>query len=205
MNQDDVAKARHRRPDLQELREERRILDERHRRLGMIGEVFDLLRRKCVVDADGGSARMHDPEVGDDVLGDVARDDKAELAGAEAELPQRQRYGRDLLAIAGPREHLPIAVLLPAQGGPVAPLLFRIGEDRADRLARDRRVDVGSLGDYVHPYLLARVVRRPPRTYTISQWGLLGDLRSVAAFDRHAGRAEPCLCPCLCWPAPYPL
>ncbi len=170
MNQDDVAQAGHPRPDLEELGEESFVLDERHRGLGMVGDVLDLFRRERVVHADRRSAGMHDPEVSDDVLGDVARHDQAELARAEAELPQRQRHGRDLLAIASPREHLPIAVLLPAQRGPVAPLFFRIGEDRADRLARDGRVDVGSLGDYVHPYLLARVVRRPPRTYTISQW-----------------------------------
>jgi hypothetical protein len=105
---------------------------------------------------------MHDPEVGDDVLGDVARHDEAELAGSESQVAQGQRDGSHLLAIALPGERLPIAVSLPVQRGPVGPLLFRIREDRADRLARDRCIDIGSLGDNVHPFLLAPGGQAPP-------------------------------------------
>ena len=116
----------------------------------MVGDILDLLRRERVVHADRGAAGMHDPEVRDHVLGYVARHDQGELVRAEAELAERERDRRHLLAIAMPRERLPVAVVLPAQRGPIAPPALGVREDRGDGLARDRLVDVGSFGDYVH-------------------------------------------------------
>src|SRR6267143_672719 len=138
----------------------------------MVGDILDLLRRECVVHADRSAARMHDPQVRDHVLGHVPRHDQGELVRAEAEIAERESDRSHLLAIATPRERLPIAVVLPAQRRPIAPPSLGVREDRRDGLARDRPVDVGSFGDYVHLLTPSKSdARRARRTYTIPPWG----------------------------------
>src|SRR5260370_26002674 len=171
MDQHDVGEVRRRRSDLEKLRKKSLVLDERDRRLGMVGDILDLLRRERVVDADGRASGVNDPEVRDHVLGHVARHDQRELARAEAQLAQGHRHRRHLFAVAAPVQRLPVAVALPVQRRPLAPALLSVREDGADRLARDRVVDVGSFRDYVHPYLLTAGSSHTPSGHTLSLGG----------------------------------
>ncbi len=156
-----MAEVRGRRANGEELGEERLVLDERDSRLGVVGYVLDLLGRQGVVDADRGAARVNQGQVGDHVLRHVAGHDQPELLGSEAELAQGHRHGGDLLSILAPGQLVPVAVGAPVQGGPVGPVPGRLREDRADRLSRNRYVDVGSLSRYIHVIPPQVLVWRP--------------------------------------------
>ncbi len=93
---------------------------------------------------------MHDAKVGDHVLWHVAGHDQAELAGPKTKAFECCRHCGDLGAVALPVKGLPLAITLPAEGGPIRPLLGRLTEDRADRLPRNSGVDVGPLGHHIH-------------------------------------------------------
>ena len=150
VDKDDVAQVGGGAADGEELLQERLVLDESDGRLGVVGHVFDLLWRQRVVDADGRAAGMHDREVCDHVFGHVAGQDQPELAGAEAQLTDRQGHGGDLVAVLAPRELPPLTVPLPMQSRLVRPVPGGVGEDRADRLSGNCGVDIGSLSRYIH-------------------------------------------------------
>ena len=91
------------------------------------------------------------------MLGDVSRYDQSKLARAKAQPAKRERDSGHLFLVALPGEGVPVAVAFPAQRRLIGPFALCVGEQRANRLTRDRRVDVGALTDCVHVYLLSWV------------------------------------------------
>ena len=125
------------------------VFDEGEAGVAVAGDVLDLLWRQGVVEADRGALGVLDGEVGDQVLGAVARHDHAELTGPESERPQAQGDAADKVAVLSPRQAMPAVLGPPIQGAFVMVAVDSLGESARQRLVLDRAVQPSSFGEDV--------------------------------------------------------
>ena len=90
--------------DLLPALQEPAVLDHRHLRLAVGGDVLDLLRGQGVVERDARRPGVHGGEVGQQVLDAVAGHDRHEVAPADAEGPKAHRRLGSLLPVLAPGE-----------------------------------------------------------------------------------------------------
>ncbi len=186
-HQDDVPQVGELAADLLPSLHEVEVLEDRNRGLAVVGDVLDLVGGECRVDGDRCRPGVDRGEVGDHVLGPVARHDGDELILAHTEGLQTGRRPMHDVAVLRPRHRLPVPVL-PVDGRLVRERVSVPVERVDDGLSFDDSVDFGPFRE--HNSIVDHT--KPPHRIT-RRLQMPGAYRSPPRYTR--GKSESRRCP----------